>query len=88
MSRCHSKPFRFYSRPQNSWFGALLPLAAMVGAAAAGKGIEKLGRRVVVILTAFPFIIGWIAIACSSLLANHETPKLLILFSGRFLTGG
>ena len=60
----------------------------MVGAAVAGKGIEKLGRRVVVILTAFPFIIGWIAIACSSLLANHETPKLLLLFSGRFLTGG
>lgn len=60
----------------------------MVGAAAAGKAIEKLGRRVVVILTAFPFIVGWIAIACSSLLANQETPKLLLLFTGRALTGG
>jgi len=81
------KDDNFITNDQNSWFGALLPLAAMVGAAVAGKGIEKLGRRVVVILTAFPFIIGWIAIACSSLLANHETPKLLLLFSGRFLTG-
>ena len=72
---------------QNSWFSALLPLAAMLGAAVAGKGIERLGRRSVLVLTALPFIAGWIAIACTKLLADEHTAKILLLYIGRVLTG-
>jgi len=81
------KKDNFITDNQNSWFGALLPLAAMTGAALSGKGIERLGRKTVVILTALPFIAGWIAIACSALLSKHETPKIVLLFGGRILTG-
>ena len=65
----------------------MLPLAAMIGAAAAGKGIERWGRRTVIILTAIPFILGWIAIGVSKLLADKPTAKLFVLFAGRILTG-
>ena len=72
---------------QNSWFESLLPLAAMLGSAIAGKGIERWGRRVVIIATAFPFIVGWIGIASSSLLVDYHSLKIFVLFLGRILTG-
>ena len=65
----------------------MLPLAAMAGAASAGKAIEKFGRRTIIVATAFPFIIGWGLIAASALVAKHEEGKLALLFIGRLLTG-
>ena len=61
----------------------------MLGAAVAGKGIERLGRRSVLVLTALPFIAGWIAIAVTKLLAgaDNHTGKILLLYVGRVLTG-
>lgn len=43
-----------------------MPLAGLAGGIAGGPFIEYLGRKNTILLTAPPFIIAWLLIACAT----------------------
>lgn len=62
-----------------SWFGSIVTLGAMFGCPAAGWMVDRLGRRVTLMISSLPFLIGWLAISFGE--------SLLVLYTGRVLTG-
>lgn len=43
-----------------------MPLAGLAGGIAGGPLIEYLGRKNTILLTAVPFIVSWLLIACAN----------------------
>lgn len=68
-----------FTPEEESWVGGLMPLAALVGGVVGGALIEYVGRRLTIIGTAIPYLVGWLLIAN----ANH----IYMVFAGRVLCG-
>lgn len=62
-----------------SWFGSVVTLGAMFGCPAAGWLVERVGRKMTLLVTSLPFLFGWIAISFGN--------SLSVLHFGRVLTG-
>lgn len=62
-----------------SWFGSIVTLGAMFGCPAAGWLVERFGRKMTLLVTSLPFLIGWLAISFGD--------SLHMLYAGRVLTG-
>lgn len=71
--------FSILTEDQCSWFSALLNLGAILGGPLAGFLVEKMGRKTTVMLTALPYVFGWLLIAAS----GHP----YVIYIGRTLTG-
>ncbi|XP_025016625.1 facilitated trehalose transporter Tret1-like [Tetranychus urticae] len=67
------------SKSLQSWFASILALAALFGGIIAGQSIEKIGRRLTLMLLSVPFVAGWLCIAYAT--------KVQVLLIGRALTG-
>ena len=63
-----------------SWFGSLVTVGAMIGGPIGGWLLEKIGRKKTLIVSQFPFIVGYVLIY----FGDHSSRSLLC---GRFLTG-
>lgn len=66
---------------------AMAPIGAVVGAAAAGFLSDIFGRKLTLILTGLPHLIGWLCLAGSYDLRNINSIFVLFLLLGRFFTG-
>ncbi|XP_055839095.1 facilitated trehalose transporter Tret1 isoform X3 [Episyrphus balteatus] len=62
-----------------SWVGGVMPLAGLAGGIAGGPFIEYVGRRNTILMTAVPFIIAWLLIACAV--------NVGLVLAGRALSG-
>lgn len=51
------------SSEQESWVGAVMPLAALVGSLMAGPLVDTLGRRTIILHLCWPFALSWVMIA-------------------------
>lgn len=69
----------FNNKAAESWFGSIVTLGAVVGCLLAGWSVERRGRRVSLILTALPFVVGWVCIYAGN--------TINVLYLGRLLTG-
>ncbi|XP_072022520.1 solute carrier family 2, facilitated glucose transporter member 8-like [Amphiura filiformis] len=67
------------SNDEESWFGSILALGAILGGPIAGLLLDMLGRKLTVMLCAIPFVAGWVAIATAR--------GIYGLYIGRILTG-
>ncbi|CAG7629769.1 unnamed protein product [Allacma fusca] len=64
---------------QKAWVGSTSMLGALSSSPFAGYGVDKFGRKNLMILLAFPFIAGWIFIPIST--------TFTLVYIGRFITG-
>ena len=64
---------------QVAWFGSLTSIAGIPGAFLCSFTIDRIGRKLCVMLSLMPFALGWLLI----ILANHYS----LLYAGRFFTG-
>ncbi|KAH8372874.1 hypothetical protein KR009_007010 [Drosophila setifemur] len=62
-----------------SWVGGIMPLAGLAGGIAGGPFIEYLGRRNTILVTAVPFIVSSLLIACAV--------NVAMVLAGRCLAG-
>jgi facilitated trehalose transporter len=67
-------------------FGAMAPIGGLVGGAVAGWFADNLGRKITLILTVIPNIIGWTLIGVSWWIYNVAAFGAVILL-GRFISG-
>lgn len=67
------------SEQKVSWFGSVMTVGAAIGCPIAGLCLDRLGRKGTLILTALPFVAGWLSISYAGTFA--------LLFIGRFTTG-
>ncbi|GBP39807.1 Facilitated trehalose transporter Tret1 [Eumeta japonica] len=67
------------SKEEATWVGGLMPLAALVGGVIGGPLVDYIGRRRTILLTAPPFLLGWILIATARIV--H------LVLAGRALCG-
>ncbi|XP_078737600.1 solute carrier family 2, facilitated glucose transporter member 8 isoform X3 [Lampetra fluviatilis] len=67
------------SPAQVSWFGSLVTIGAVLAGPLAGLLVERLGRKPTLMLSAVPFVVGWL------LLVTAQSPAAL--YAGRTLTG-
>lgn len=65
---------------QASWFGSVIAIGAMFGGAIAGALVDRVGRKLTILLCALPYVLGYLSIALS-----HGIFAWLII--GRVLTG-
>ncbi|XP_054754532.2 solute carrier family 2, facilitated glucose transporter member 8-like [Lytechinus pictus] len=71
----------FPTKEEESWFGSLLNIGAMVGGPVAGFLLQCGGRKLTIMSTGIPFIIGWVLIGTAS------NEHVINLYCGRILTG-
>ncbi|CAH1991121.1 unnamed protein product [Acanthoscelides obtectus] len=64
---------------QLSWTGSSMTIGCMIMCFPIGIVCDKIGRKTTCILTAIPFLVGWLMI----IFANHT----MVLYGGRFLIG-
>ncbi|XP_011402949.1 PREDICTED: facilitated trehalose transporter Tret1-like [Amphimedon queenslandica] len=69
------------------YFGAMAPIGAIFGAAIAGFLSDVFGRKLTLILTGLPHVIGWLFLAGSYDLQSLRPVFILFLLIGRFLSG-
>ncbi|XP_047994910.1 uncharacterized protein LOC125233089 [Leguminivora glycinivorella] len=62
-----------------SWIASLAPISSILGCVCVGTLLDSLGRRIVHIILAFPFMVGWLVMAFAD---DFST-----MMVGRFLTG-
>ncbi|XP_063234646.1 facilitated trehalose transporter Tret1-like [Bacillus rossius redtenbacheri] len=68
------------SAHEASWVGSMMPLGAIVGAVPAGFLADLLGRRLLLLLLAVPFLLGWVLV----IVAGYSVP---LLYTARFISG-
>ncbi|XP_787337.4 solute carrier family 2, facilitated glucose transporter member 8 [Strongylocentrotus purpuratus] len=71
----------FPTSDEESWFGSLLNIGAMVGGPVAGFLLQCGGRKLTIMATGIPFITGWVLIGTAS------NEHVINLYCGRILTG-
>ena len=64
---------------QVSWFGSLTSIAGIPGAFLCSFTMDRFGRKLCVMLSLMPFVLGWLLIIA----AGHYS----LLYAGRFFTG-
>ena len=64
-----------------SWFASIMTIGGILGSPLAGWIIEKLGRRLGLLITTLPFLVGWASIC----LGGASAPTML--YFGRLMTG-
>ena len=64
---------------QVSWFGSLTSIAGIPGAFLCSFTMDRFGRKLCVMLSLMPFVLGWLLIIA----ADHYS----LLYAGRFFTG-
>lgn len=74
----HRHPFSVNDE-QNSWVGSVSTLGALVGGLLVGTYMDLIGRKLALMATTVPFIVGWVIIAGS--------PSFACLLVGRVITG-
>lgn len=62
-----------------SWFGSVFTLGAMFGCPASGWLVDRVGRKLTLLVTSVPFLLGWLTISFGE--------SLNVLYLGRILTG-
>lgn len=65
----------------------MAPIGAIFGAAIAGFLSDVFGRKLTLILTGLPHVIGWLFLAGSHDLQSMRPVFILFLLTGRFLSG-
>ncbi|XP_064483094.1 solute carrier family 2, facilitated glucose transporter member 8-like [Ornithodoros turicata] len=69
----------FLNEDQQTWFGALLTLGALIASPVAGLLADATGRRGTMVISAAGSLLGWLTIA----VAGRRT----VLYAGRIVTG-
>lgn len=60
-------------------FGSILTIGAIFGGPIAGWFVQQSGRRLSILYTNIPFLIGWFVLSCAK--------STVTLYTGRFITG-
>ncbi|XP_046383720.1 facilitated trehalose transporter Tret1-like [Ischnura elegans] len=64
---------------EGSWVGALLPLGAIFGALPSGSLADRVGRKMLLLFMAVPFVISWLMLALAK--------SVGVLYAARFISG-
>ncbi|KAK4292396.1 hypothetical protein Pmani_034840 [Petrolisthes manimaculis] len=65
------------TQEQESWVGAVMPAAALVGSVMAGPLVDKFGRRTSLLHLTWPYLLSWVLIATSSTVTGVVLGRLL-----------
>ncbi|GAB6023614.1 Facilitated trehalose transporter Tret1 [Chamberlinius hualienensis] len=76
-SRSNS-PYRLVSI-EIAMVASIISIGGLIGEPIGGYVLDKIGRKMTLILSAFPFVIGWLLIAAST--------NVAMMYVGRFITG-
>jgi SP family facilitated glucose transporter-like MFS transporter 8 len=68
---------------QQSWFGSLVTVGAILGGPMAGVLVGRLGRKSTIMASCVPFSLGWLVI----LVGGHFPHEVWLLYGGRILCG-
>ncbi|CAN7990247.1 unnamed protein product, partial [Ixodes hexagonus] len=67
------------SANEETWFGSVLTVGALIGGLVAGFLVESLGRKLAIIFSSLGFVIGWLLVATAG--------TVFMLCLGRVITG-
>nr|CAB3266212.1 solute carrier family 2, facilitated glucose transporter member 8 [Phallusia mammillata] len=69
----------YLNAEESSWFGSIVMLTALLGCVASAPCMERLGRKVSIMILLFVYLFGWVFIMASQ--------SVVVLFVGRSLCG-
>ncbi|XP_060822248.1 facilitated trehalose transporter Tret1-like [Bombus pascuorum] len=69
---------------ENSWTGSLVSVGAVIGSFVAGYLAERCGRKNTLLLSAVPFLIGWILIATAGVVYQLYAARIILGFALSF----